>query len=238
MAKSAAQIVSRRHGCERRNIKPAAATTLYGMCLAFRNASGFGVNTTGSGLFRFAGVVQESGVDNSSGAAGDKDGWCYPEGVFLLTGAGTFTQADVDKKVYATDNFTITLDGAATGAVLIGTVNEFYSTTQLWVELIEHEAKGSIHAISLDGLKLARGSSAFDGSNPTTIATGLASVTSFVATLRGASAPGDNTSVLTVNDNATAGSIDVYAWKNTGGTDPTLVASTGTETFDWIAIGY
>jgi hypothetical protein len=33
------------------------------------------------------------------------------------------------------------------------------------------------------------------------------------------------------------GTLNVYAWKNTSGTDPTLVASTGTETFDWIAIG-
>lgn len=88
------------------------------------------------------------------------------------------------------------------------------------------------------GMKVAGGTAALDGSNPTTIVTGLAVVTSFVAVLKGSSAPGDNTSVLTVNPNATAGSFDVYEWKNTGGSDPTLQASTGTESFYWLAIGY
>lgn len=87
------------------------------------------------------------------------------------------------------------------------------------------------------GYKLARGETALDGSNPTTVITGLATVVSFVAMLKSTATPGDSTSVLTWNPNGTAGSADVYAWKNTSGTDPTLVASTGTETFDWIAIG-
>lgn len=87
------------------------------------------------------------------------------------------------------------------------------------------------------GYKLARGETALDGSNPTTVVTGLATIVSFVAILKGSAAPGDNTSVLTWNPNATPGSADVYGWKNTAGNDPTLVASTGTETFDWIAIG-
>lgn len=85
--------------------------------------------------------------------------------------------------------------------------------------------------------KVARGSSALDGSNPTSIATGLTTIVAAVATLKGTSAPGDNTSILSVNYTGSDGQLDVYAWKNTGGTDPTLVASTGTENFDWIAIG-
>lgn len=86
------------------------------------------------------------------------------------------------------------------------------------------------------GYKIARGETALDGSNPTTIPTGLASVVSFVAMLKGSSAPGDNTSVLTANIGS-GGDVDVYAWKNTSGNDPTLVASTGTESIYWIAIG-
>lgn len=88
------------------------------------------------------------------------------------------------------------------------------------------------------GYKIARGEAALDGSNPTNVITGLATVVAFVATLKGAAAPGDNTSVLTVDlAGPAAGSADVYAWKNTGGTDPTLVASTETESFYWVAIG-
>lgn len=88
------------------------------------------------------------------------------------------------------------------------------------------------------GYKLARGgAAALDGSNPTPIATGLTTIVAAVVQLRGTAAPGDNTSVLTTDFSGSDGTLNVYAWKNTSGNDPTLVASTGTETFDWIAIG-
>lgn len=88
------------------------------------------------------------------------------------------------------------------------------------------------------GYKIARGSAAaLDGSNPTPIATGLATIVAASVQLRGTAAPGDNTSVLTTDYTGSDGTLNVYAWKNTSGSDPTLVASTGTETFDWIAIG-
>jgi predicted RecA/RadA family phage recombinase len=87
------------------------------------------------------------------------------------------------------------------------------------------------------GPRVVCGEAAFDGSNPTPITTGLTNVVSFVTTLKGSSAPGDNTSVITAVIGA-AGAVDVYQWKNTGGTDPTLVASTGTESFYWVAYGW
>ena len=87
------------------------------------------------------------------------------------------------------------------------------------------------------GYKLARSAApvALDGSNPTSVAHGLTTCVAAFVQLVGSTAPGDNTSVLTCVINGA--NIDVYGWKNTGGTDPTLVASTGTETFNWIAIG-
>lgn len=87
------------------------------------------------------------------------------------------------------------------------------------------------------GYKLARGEGALDASNPTPITTGLATIVSAVVTLKGTAAPGDNTSVLTVDFSGADGTLNVYGWKNTAGNDPTLVASTGTESFEWIAIG-
>ncbi len=87
------------------------------------------------------------------------------------------------------------------------------------------------------GYLVARGETALDGSNATPVATGLTTVIAFMATLKGTAAPGDSTSVLTSNIAGAAGNVDVYAWKNTTGTDPTLVASTGTESFYWVAIG-
>lgn len=85
------------------------------------------------------------------------------------------------------------------------------------------------------GYRLARGESALGGTNPTAIATGLTTVVAIVCTLSGSAAPGVGTSTLTYA--LSGGSVDVYAWKPTSSSNPTLTASTGTETFSWIAIG-
>ncbi len=85
------------------------------------------------------------------------------------------------------------------------------------------------------GYKIARGETALDGGNPTPVATGLTTVVAFVATLKGTAAPGVSTSVLTADISGAAG--NVYAWKPTSSSNPTLIASTGTESFGWIAIG-
>lgn len=88
------------------------------------------------------------------------------------------------------------------------------------------------------GYKIARGVTALDGLNPTPVATGLATVVAAVATLEGTAAPGVGTSVLTLaSTNYATGALAVYAWKVTSNADPTLIASTGTENFEWIAIG-
>lgn len=88
------------------------------------------------------------------------------------------------------------------------------------------------------GYKVARGVTALDGSNPTPVVTGLATVVAATVSLEGTAAPGVGTSVLTIasTDYAT-GSLAVYAWKVTATGDCTLIASTGTENFEWIAVG-
>lgn len=88
------------------------------------------------------------------------------------------------------------------------------------------------------GLKIARGTATLDGSNPTTVATGLNTIVAAVVSLKAASTPGDDPSWVSHNYSGADGNLDIYAYKNTGGTDPTLVASTNSSaTFDWIAIG-
>lgn len=85
------------------------------------------------------------------------------------------------------------------------------------------------------GYKIARGEAALDGSNPTPVATGLTTVVAFAATLKGTAAPALSTSVLTAD--ISGATVNVYAWKPTGAGDTTLVASSGTESFYWIAVG-
>lgn len=235
MSVAANQVINRAEGCIK-SYPVAASTHLYQGTLAFINATGYLDDDTASGANRFAGVVKGE-VDNSSGSDGDLKGEVHPSGEFLLVGSG-FAQTSVGKPVYASDNYTISLTPTSS-KVPIGKVVEYVSATKVWVRLNPNIGEPGGNVISLSpGLKIMGGSQALDGSNPTSVVTGLTTVLACAVTLRGSSAPGDNTSVLTTSDNATPGTIDVYAWKNTGGSDPTLVASTGTDTFDWIAIGY
>lgn len=87
------------------------------------------------------------------------------------------------------------------------------------------------------GYKIARSSApvSLDGTNPTSFAHGLTTCLAVFVQLVGSVAPGVGTSVLTAVINAA--NVDVYAWKVTSSADPTLIASTGTETFNWVAIG-
>ncbi len=96
-------------------------------------------------------------------------------------------------------------------------------------------ANGAGVAGVASGYLLARGETALDGSNPTPVVTGLTTIIAFVCTLKGSAAPGVGTSSLTFT--FTGGTASVYAWKVTATGDCTLIASTGTETFDWIAVG-
>lgn len=87
------------------------------------------------------------------------------------------------------------------------------------------------------GYKIARSAApvALDGANPTSFAHGLTTCLAVFVQLVGSAAPALSTSVLTAVINGA--NIDVYAWKPTGAADTTKIASAGTETFNWFAIG-
>jgi predicted RecA/RadA family phage recombinase len=213
----------------------AGSTILYANTLVFRNANAELDDDTGSGANTFAGIAVTR-TDNSAGAAGDLSAEIFTEGVFQLTGSG-FASTSPGKPVYASDNFTLTLTPNAS-TVLVGIIREYISSSVVTVRLITDRARAVSGVASQ--YRIARGTGTLDGANPTSIVTGLAVVLAFVATLKGTAAPGASTIVLTSAANATAGTQDVHAWKvTTGGAagNPTLVASAGTEDFDWIAVG-
>lgn len=85
------------------------------------------------------------------------------------------------------------------------------------------------------GVKIAGGEVALDGSNPTTVATGLTTITGAVITLKKATAPG--VTVSSFSYDASGGTLSIYAWKPTSAADPTLIASTATDTVAWQATG-
>lgn len=84
--------------------------------------------------------------------------------------------------------------------------------------------------------RVAGGTIALDGSNPTPISTGLGEIIGASASLVGSTAPGVGTSIITCVPSVN-GILNLYAWKVTGTGDATLIASTGTETVAWTAIG-
>lgn len=107
------------------------------------------------------------------------------------------------------------------------------------------ESGGTLAVASTSGLTIGgvantgvvkSGSVTLDGSNPTPITSGLTTVTTAVLSMQGSTAPGDDP--VYVTQTYSGGTINVYAWQNTGGTDPTLVASTNSAiVIDWIAVG-
>ena len=116
-------------------------------------------------------------------------------------------------------------------------INEGTGTSSTFRALASVTSAAGVVGVAA-GYKIARGETALDGSNPTPVATGLTTVVSFTATLKGTAAPGDSTSVLTAD--ISGPTVNVYAWKHTTGGaagNPTLIASTGTETFYWTAVG-
>lgn len=90
------------------------------------------------------------------------------------------------------------------------------------------------------GYKIARGEVTLDGSNPTAIATGLATVVAATVTNKRSTAPGLDPHIFTVDygGGVAAGTVNLYAWKPTTSTDTTLIASTDADdVISWVAIG-
>lgn len=96
-------------------------------------------------------------------------------------------------------------------------------------------ALASAPAAVAAGYKIARGTGTLDGSNPTSVITGLANCIALTVNILGTTAPGVSTDVITVDMTPGTGQVDLYGWKNTGA--GTQGASTGTDLFGWIAVG-
>lgn len=92
------------------------------------------------------------------------------------------------------------------------------------------------HGGVVNNSKLISGEAALDASNPTPITTPLKVIEGVSLTIRKAVAPGLGTSVLTYDVVAASDgtkTVNVYAWMPTSAANPTLIASTGTETFTY-----
>lgn len=90
----------------------------------------------------------------------------------------------------------------------------------------------------IGSFRVARGTVTLDGANPSSATTGLVTIDACAIGHKRNDTPGDDPSYFTTFTSAVAGRLDVYAWKNTSGTDPTLVASTDADdVVDWVCFG-
>lgn len=139
MAVTANQLINRADDC-RCGHRMAASTHIYEGALCFLNASGYLDDDSASGVNPFAGVAVTE-VDNSSGSNADLNGEVFTEGKFLLVGSG-FAQSSVGLRAYATDNYTVSIDPTASGAVPIGEVVGYVDSTHVYVSIIVRPLKG------------------------------------------------------------------------------------------------
>lgn len=199
-------------------------------------AAGLDINTTELG---YLDGVTAGTVANSKAVVLGSDGKINTIDLTAFKVGGTSVTASAAELNYVD----VTTAGVAQATkALVADANKAVDalrTAQLLVGVSGSEVDKTNVAIGVAGAyKIARGETALDGSNPTAVATGLTSVVAFTATLKGTAAPGDSTSVLSAD--ISGATVNVYAWKHTTGGasgNPTLVASTGTESFYWIAIG-
>lgn len=175
----------------------------------------------------------------TDGAGNDEElalGWDGTDQSILSTATGTGTVRNLALGAGAGQWRFVPTTGdlrpISDGASAIGATNKRVAT--LYANAVDVGAgpgAGSAVALAVAaGYKVARGATAFDGSNPTTVATGLATVVAMVVSLRRTTALLTGTAFVT-HAAPSGANVDVYAWDVTGN------ASTGTETFDWIAVG-
>lgn len=82
-------------------------------------------------------------------------------------------------------------------------------------------------------MRVAHGETAVTGT--ATAATGLTTIASCTATIKVGTAPGLETSVVTYT--TTGATLDLFTWKPTSATNPTLIAATAAATIGWTCIG-
>ena len=104
-----------------------------GMLCFYVAASGHITNVIATTANWFAGIVRKE-VDNTldGHAAGGKPIEYYTKGAFLLP-LPSATQAAAGDKVYAVDNYVLSL--TSTSQPPVGKVVGFHSTTHVWVEI-------------------------------------------------------------------------------------------------------
>lgn len=118
----------------------AGAEQIFEGALVSVNSSGYAVNAGDDAGAVFAGVAQET-VDNSGGAAGDKEVVVRQGGIVLLNAAFSAAQTNVGDEVTASDNQTVDLAATTTNDIAVGRIVEVVSSSKVRVALYPFGSK-------------------------------------------------------------------------------------------------
>lgn len=124
----------RAQGTNRHRTRKLGAVKVYKGGMACINATGYLVTATDAAAIKCVGIFDET-VDNSAGAAGDKEA-AYTTGIEaeLDNAGGAIVQAS--QVAYVADDQSVTTAAVAANDVYVGNVTEF-STTKVWVFIDE-----------------------------------------------------------------------------------------------------
>lgn len=132
MANLTASRADQRQNGELVDIPLAAATKVFAGSNVNYNVAGLGKKAADVASEIFAGVAMET-IDNT-GAAGAKSVRVWKEGVFSMNCASA-TQAWVGQKVHSVDDNLVALAATTTNDVVVGTVVQFVSATEVRVKI-------------------------------------------------------------------------------------------------------
>lgn len=131
-----------------KSVPVAASTVIYKGSIVAINASGYAVPAGDTVNYRVIGVAYEKG-NNSAGADGAIEIRVQTDGIYRMD-ASSITQAMVGKMMYIVDDHTFD-DSKGTNGIRAGTLVEFISTTEGWIQI---EPNG-IAAVAADASDLA-----------------------------------------------------------------------------------
>lgn len=117
--------------------QPIFQGTIFKGALVKVNAAGFIAPCGAEAGSEFAGIAYES---KTAATAGEKEVRVIKEGAFVLNGAG-FVAADVNSKVYASDDQTVTKTSAANLQV-VGYIEKVLSATEVLVTIRPYSGLG------------------------------------------------------------------------------------------------
>ena len=115
----------------RNQIDLAGTVNLPAGAMCFRNSNGWATDDANAGANPFAGFSADR-YDNSAGANGELSGEAWTSGRVKFRPTHSLTQADVDKPVYATDNWSV--QSASASASYLGILRQVFANGDIVVE--------------------------------------------------------------------------------------------------------